>query len=139
MRKIIAALATITFLSRAAELCGTCDTWKLGRIVGWSAIGTDEKSAQRLIGQSITIKPTKFEFDGIPCEPATKRTIDRESTLRDDNRLVGNSTLGLPRRVHSIDIGCTEILLRDDNHAVLNWEGALYEAIKKRPAKQPQH
>ncbi len=58
MKRVLLAFAVVTAL-QASDTCGTCGAWKLGRIVGWSEIGTDEKSARKLIGRVFLIDAKK--------------------------------------------------------------------------------
>ena len=135
MKRLLFVTTFTCVLAHATGTTSVWGIWKITRILDWSMIGIDPVDSKKLIGKRVEIGKQGFQFEGLSCRPTfDTQIVDRDKTLKDDARLVDNKTLGLPKRVRQIDLDCFHMLMRDETHAVIDWEGAMYELVEQQPA-----
>ncbi|MGZ3183403.1 MAG: hypothetical protein ACXU8N_13260 [Telluria sp.] len=118
--------------ARAAPGQQAVGTWRVVALLdGVDIVSMDEKQAQKLAGSSIRIQRDFIAVGKEKCHPSefVESSVQPTLYLRTDAGIDG-TRLRLPDPVTVIDIGCTEIFMRDPRHAVVFWNGFFFEVVK---------
>jgi hypothetical protein len=106
--------------------------WKFTSVLeGVEITSIDENQAQQLLGHVMAIRKEGTRFGDQQCgSPSfeTKRVEPNMYVRREAH--IGAKKLRLPNPVTVVDIGCTQVFLKQPNQAVIFWDGFFFDAAR---------
>lgn len=146
--RAIARLVTFTtalFLSHDALARGGNDfrdrsvigKWKLVSVLDLAAIASlDEMEAKAMLGKYVTISAKAVTVDEEVCSPPEfwAERIAPEPHMQDKLHSTAER-LRLPNPATMVELGCTDVYIRNPGELVLLWGGAMFEAVRIIPQR----
>lgn len=132
---VVLSLTSLSTVSaRAAENQDrrVIGNWRVTSALDHSEItAPDEREAQQLVGEIITISPDSVRFGTHKCLPpdlAAER-VEPRLYLREQAH-ASASKLRLPNPVTVVNLGCTIAFVKNRNHLVIHWDGWFFDAAR---------
>lgn len=101
----------------------------------------DDKEASKLLGKTVKISKSSFEFDGQVCKAPTYQRTSRltETYFRNEMR-ASTENLHLPGTVTVIDARCTFLFPKAEGRLMFFWHGFFFDAARvARAHGAPSH
>jgi hypothetical protein len=97
----------------------------------------DDNEANKLVGKTVKISKSSFEFDGQVCKtPTYERTRERtEAYFRHEMR-ASTENLHLPGTVTVIDARCTFLFPKAEGKLMFFWHGFFFDAARVPPERR---
>ena len=133
---LVAALALASFTSSVSAVDNQdrsiIGKWKFTAALDGSEITSlDEKEAQRLVGQVMTIGADRVQFGAKKCLPPDLDAERVEPRLYLHEQAHASATkLGLPNPVTVVNLGCTVAFVKSKNRLVIHWDGWFFDAVR---------
>lgn len=91
----------------------------------------DDREAQELIGQVMTIDATKVLFGKRRCSPSSfdSESVEPRLYLREQFRASAES-LRLPNPVTAVELSCTTVFIKSPNKLLIYWDGWFFDAVR---------
>jgi hypothetical protein len=108
--------------------------WKFTAALDGSEITSlDEKEAQRLVGQVMTISADRVQFGARKCLPPDldAERVEPRLYLREQAH-ASAAKLGLPNPVTVVNLGCTVAFVKAKDRLVIHWDGWFFDARRQR-------
>jgi hypothetical protein len=108
--------------------------WKFTAALDGSEITSlDEKEAQRLVGQVMTISVNRVQFGARKCLPPdlNAERVEPRLYLREQAH-ASAAQLGLPNPVTVVNLGCTVAFVKAKDRLVIHWDGWFFDARRQR-------
>jgi hypothetical protein len=133
---VILALASLATSVSAADNQdrSVIGKWKFTAALDGSEITSlDEKEAQRLIGQVMTISANRVQFGARKCLPPdlNAERVEPRLYLREQAH-ASAAQLGLPNPVTVVNLGCTVAFVKAKDRLVIHWDGWFFDARRQR-------
>lgn len=130
----IVIIALLTYTSSQAAQPGheAIGKWKFTSVLdGVEIASIDEKQAQQLLGRVMTIRKEGTRFGAEKCGAASFETkrVEPNMYLRREAQ-ISAAKLHLPNPVTVVDIGCTQVFIKQPNEAVIFWDGFFFGAVR---------
>jgi hypothetical protein len=108
--------------------------WRLTRALDASDItALDELEAQQLLGSVVAIHRNGVHIDGRNCDaPSLRAERVVPSLYLREHAHADAAKLGLPNPVTVVDLGCTQVFLKNPRRLVIHWRGWFFDALKVR-------
>jgi hypothetical protein len=97
----------------------------------------DDKEAGKLVGKTVKISKSSFEFDGQVCKTPTYQRTSRltEIYFRKEMR-ASTENLHLPGTVTVIDARCTFLFPKTEGKLMFFWHGFFFDAARVAPMRR---
>jgi hypothetical protein len=108
--------------------------WRLTSVLDNVEITSiDDKQAAKLLGRVMAIRKEGTRFGDQTCGAPSLDTerVEPNLYIRREAR-INAKKLHLPNPVTVVDIGCTHVLIKEPNRAVIFWDGFFFGAVKVR-------
>jgi hypothetical protein len=135
---LVAALALASFTSSVSAVDNqdrsVIGKWKFTAALDGSEITSlNEKEAQRLVGQVMTISPDRVQFGAKKCLPPDLDAERVEPRLYlHEQAHASAAKLGLPNPVTVVNLGCTVAFVKARDRLVIHWGGWFFDARRQR-------
>ena len=86
--------------------------------------------ANKFIGKSLVLRKPSFQFDGDSCKSDLQAHPISRDMIREDYKITDLLRLKLPKDVMEVNADCFSLLIRDPDHAILNYDGLLLEIVR---------
>lgn len=141
----LAALAAALLLSLATDATAreefrdrsVIGKWKLVAVLDLASIASlDEAEAKTLLGKTLTISDTAVQVDEELCSPPefwAERVIP-EPHMQEKLHSTAER-LRLPNPAIMVELGCTDVYIRNPGQLVLLWGGAMFDAVRIQPER----
>jgi uncharacterized protein (DUF2147 family) len=91
----------------------------------------DDKEAGRLVGKTVKISKSSFEFDGQVCKtPTYERTSELTETYFRQQMHASTENLHLPGTVTVINARCTFLFPKAKGKLMFFWQGFFFDAAR---------
>lgn len=114
--------------------------WKLVSVLDLASIASlDEAEAKTLLGKTLAITETAVKVDQEVCSAPefwAERVVP-EPHMREKLHSTAER-LRLPNPATMVELGCTDVYIRNPGQLVLLWGGAMFDAVRIDPARRPQ-
>ena len=132
---LIAAFSLSSFAPSSAYSVDNQDRrvigkWRLTAALDSSEITSlDEREAEQLVGQVMTITDDRVQFGKRKCLPPDldAERVEPQLYVREKAH-ASASKLGLPNPVTVVNLGCTVAFVKSRNHLVIHWGGWFFNA-----------
>jgi hypothetical protein len=109
--------------------------WKLVAAVdGADVVARDEREAQELIGQVMTISADKIAFGKRVCGRSSFETqrVEPRLFVREQFR-ASAARLHLPNPVTVVQLSCTAVFVKSRDKLLIFWDGWFFDAVRVKP------
>ena len=91
----------------------------------------DDREAQELVGQIMTIDANKVLFGKRRCSPSSfdSESVEPRLYLREQFRASVES-LELPNPVTAVELSCTTVFIKNPNKLLIYWDGWFFDAVR---------
>lgn len=139
-RLVIAAATALAIVSTGSALGadiqghGVIGKWRLTKALDSADITSrDEREAQQLLGHVVTISKKSVKFGKNDCQPTglDAKWVAPGPFVRDWFHASAEN-LRLPDPVTVVDLGCTNVFIKDKQRIVVFWDGWFFDARRVR-------
>jgi hypothetical protein len=143
--RLLAALVITTFLHAEPAIAGkefrdrsVIGKWQLVSVLDLASIASlDETDAKALLGKILTISETAVQVDQELCgapEFWAERVVP-EPHMQEKLHSTAQR-LRLPNPATMVELGCTDVYIRNPGQLVLLWGGAMFDAVRVDPERR---
>lgn len=131
MKLALSLVLLIASNSFAADFSTSVEgTWKFKRLLDTSEVSISLDKANKFIGKNLVLRKPFFQFDGDSCRSDLQAHPISRDMIREDYKITDLRRLKLPKDVMEVNADCFSLLIRDPNHAILNYGGLLLEIVR---------
>ncbi|WP_156885681.1 hypothetical protein [Massilia niastensis] len=130
----VAIIALATCMSSQAAQSGheVIGDWKFTSVLeGVEITSIDERQAKQLLGQVMAIRKEGVRFGDQQCGAPSfeSKRVEPNMYVRREAQISARK-LRLPNPVTVVDIGCTQVFIKQPNQAVIFWDGFFFGAAR---------